>query len=79
MEKYKEVEVKHIFSSEGYYCWIQTLCGKKTKTRFIFDSKWDKMPESEEMVKAEWESQVEGSRMSRVHQKLKKCKWKFIK
>lgn len=54
MEKYKEAEVKHIFSSKGMPIMLDTNpLWQKTKARFIFDFRWAEMPESEEMVKVE--------------------------
>lgn len=52
---------------------------KKTKARFIFDSKRTKMQDWEEMIKKTWNRTVNGSRMFRVHQKLKWHKLEYIK
>lgn len=51
----------------------------KTKARFIFENRWTKMQETEEMIKDVWDQQKIGSRMFKVQQKLKCCKQKFIK
>lgn len=52
----------------------------KNKARFIFDSRWAKTEEAEDLVKEIWNQLVNGSRMFKVQQKkLKKCKVRFIK
>lgn len=53
---------------------------KRTKTRssFIFYSKWANMQGTKELVKETLEKPVLGSRMFKVQQKLKHCKIKFI-
>lgn len=43
----------------------------KTSVRFIFDSRWTKLPECEEIIKKEWQKPACGSRIFSVQQKLK--------
>lgn len=50
----------------------------KTKSRFIFESTWAELPESEDLIKAEWCKAESGSRMYQVHLKLKRYKIIFI-
>lgn len=50
---------------------------RKTRARFIFDSKWTKMQEYEEMIAEEWNKPVSRSRMFKEQQKW--CKLRFIK
>lgn len=52
---------------------------KKTKSRFIFDSRWSKVQECENMIKKIWNRLVTGSRMFKVPEKLKWCKIELIK
>lgn len=52
---------------------------KKTQARFIFEASWIKEQGCEERVKEIWQRSVIGSRMFKVQQKLKWCKYSFIK
>lgn len=56
IEQYKEAEGKHVFrlaSDHNLISLDTNPLWQKIKARFIFESRWANMPESEEMVKTE--------------------------
>lgn len=50
----------------------------RTRSRFIFDSRWANMQGAEELVRETWEQPVQGSRQFKVKQKLNHCKVQFL-
>lgn len=52
---------------------------QKSKTRFIFYSRWQELSECEDMIREEWQKPSVGSRMFKCHKKLKSVKIKFLK
>lgn len=74
MSQFDTVEVNHILrqTSDHYLLLLDSKPQRtKTKSRFIFESRWVQMQDSEGLIKAEWSSPVTGSRMYQVPQKLK--------
>lgn len=74
-------EAKHILrqSSDHSLLILDTTPKRaKTKSRFIFNSKWTQMQGIEELLKDTWEQPVHGTRQYQVQQKLKRCKQKLL-
>lgn len=44
----------------------------RSKTRFIFHSRWRQIQECEEIIKQVWEAPFQGSNMYRMQQKIKR-------
>lgn len=60
---------------------IMDICPsqQRTKSRFIFDSRWARHEEVEEVIKESWQYQPQGYRMFKVHRKLMNCRKELIK
>lgn len=50
----------------------------KRKTRFIFDNRGSKLQTYAGMIQEGWNANIEGSRMFRLHKKVKKCREKIL-
>lgn len=50
----------------------------KRKTRFIFYNRWSKQQTYAGMIQEGWNANIEGSRMFRLHKKVKKCREKIL-
>lgn len=82
MLHFDTAEVKHIMRQASDHSLLLLDCKperNKTKSRFIFENRWLKMQETENLIKEVWDQQIEGSRMFTVQQKLKQCKHQIIK
>lgn len=47
---------------------------QRQKSRFLYDSRWSKIPGCEESIQASWDQHVAGSRMFRFHCKVKNAR-----
>lgn len=75
-------EVQHALKQASYHSLLpldSQPTRVKTRAWFIFESSWTKDQKGEELVKAAWSREVQGSRMFKVKQKLKWCKESFVR